>query len=61
MRLAFVALLCLCAVGCSSTCKDGTGFLIWERGEYKACGQECHTEGKECRCSSTCPCWKKHG
>ncbi len=65
-RLTVAVLLLLSCVGCSSTCKDGTGsFLVWDRGNYKSCGMECcpkdqETEAKECRCSANCPCWKRH-
>ena len=65
MKVICLALLALFSVGCSSTCKDGTGsFFVWNRGNYHACEQECHGadtgEKKECRCSNACPCWKKH-
>lgn len=63
-KLAFAALLMLACVGCSSTCKDGQRglFPMWRN--YHACEMECHPpegeEAAECRCSNSCPCWKKH-
>lgn len=61
MKLLIAAILALSFIGCAGKCADGSGsFLVWERGNYKACGMECDHEKTPCGCSAQCPCWKKH-
>lgn len=68
-KLVVGVLLGLALAGCSSgTCKDGRGGMYGLGGSYKACdfccvGDEAQKKGverKDCRCSTACPCWKRH-
>lgn len=59
MKVICAAFLCLCAVGCG-TCRDGSGRTWTGASEYRSCGMKCVGGDKECRCSTGCPCWKKH-
>jgi hypothetical protein len=55
-----ISLGLLVVAGCSSTCKDRTSHSnIFGGGTYHSCDFECCRNEKECRCSGTCPCWKR--
>jgi hypothetical protein len=56
-----VGLLVALAVlaGCTPYCRDGIGRTIGSPG-YKGCSNQCLKKGKECGCSTRCPCWKEH-
>lgn len=62
---AAAGLLLLTCAGCSSTCADGNRGILWFSRTYHSCDMECcpkdpDAEKKECRCSASCPCWKRH-
>lgn len=70
LRLASAALAVLCICGCQMNCKDGftpagnfvTGYSYMNGTDYRACNATCcgTAEGwSYCKCSSTCPCWKR--
>lgn len=59
-KLVVLLFLCLALEGC--TCADGSQRGFFGETSYASCDMKCCQPGKEesCRCSTACPCWRRH-